>query len=127
MAAGWVDANTWSWDRLWIVVEPPHSFGPLLAADDTIASDELIAGVDGLTATQYRVWRRLVHKWRPAHARPVEFAVVFTGTLPSPSTADVDTLVAAGDAERLPITAPIAADDIYADDFATAGYFIEPL
>jgi hypothetical protein len=126
MAAGWVDVNTWSWDRLWIVIEPPHSFAPLLAADDVYASDELI-GVDGLSATQYRIWRRIVHKYRPAHAHPIEFVIVYTGTLPAPSTTDVDTLVAAGDAVRLAITKPQASDDLYADDTVYAGYFIEPL
>lgn len=127
MAAGWVDDNTWSWDRLWGVVDQPHSFTELLAADDVFADDELIAGIDGLSATQYRVWRRLVHKWRGAHSRPVEFIVVFSGVIASPSTIAADTLIAGGTAEDFPITRPIAADNLHADDYVVAGYFIEPL
>lgn len=126
MAAKWSDLNTWSHDRLWVVVDQPHSYGPLLAAEDLYASEELIAGIDGLSATQYRVWRRLVHKWRPAHARPVEFIVVFDGPIASPSTIAAEALIAGEDAIRLPITGPIASENLHADENVIAGYYIEP-
>lgn len=127
LAAGWTDGNTWSWDRVWGVVDQPHPFTELLAAEDVFADDELIAGISGLSATQYRVWRRLVHKWRPAHARPIEFIVVFSGVIASPSTFAADTLIAGGTAEDFPITIPIADDFTFADDGILAGYYIEPL
>lgn len=127
MAAKWTDLNTWSWDRLWVVVDQPHGFGPLLASEDLLASEELVAGIEGLSQTQYRVWRRLAHKWRDAHARPVEFIVVFDGPIASPSTIAADTLIAGEDAIRLPITAPVASEKLIAGDNVVAGYFIEPV
>jgi hypothetical protein len=121
------DPNVYSYGRFWVAIEEPHPWEMLFAGDDVFASEELIAGVDGMTATDYRNLRRLVHKWRSGHSTPIAFYIIFNGPLGTLSTAAAEALVASEDATGLPITRPQASADIYASDNILAGWYIEPI
>lgn len=128
IAAGWDpgDGNTSAAWRFWVVITGQPGWSLLEAAEDVIASDDIVAGVDGMTQTDYRNLRRIVHKWRAAHAAPIDFYIIFSGTLGTTSTAAAEAMVAAGDAVDLPITNQQASDTIYADETMLAGWYIEP-
>ncbi|XXX79178.1 hypothetical protein WMF30_10430 [Sorangium sp. So ce134] len=129
LGTGWDpgDGNTYSFNRFWIVARAPTSWRLLLAGEDVSAGEEVYAGVVGMSETDARNIRRIVHKWRSKHSAPVSLYLIFSGTLADTTVAAAEALVAAGDAEEIPITAPWAADDIQASDELTAGWYIEPI
>lgn len=129
MAAGWDpgDGNTYSYGRFWVVIDQPHDWSMLVAGEDVIASEELVAGTDGMTQTQYRNLRRIVHKWRSEHSTPVAMYIILSGTLGALSTSAAETMVTAEDAVGLPITWPQAGESMFASDTLYAGWYIEPL
>jgi hypothetical protein len=136
IAAGWhpgdegsgpADINTYSYNRFWVTAEAPAQWTPLEIGDDFVLGDDVVIGVAGMTQTDYRNVRRLLHKWRPAHATPVDLYLIFSGTLADTTTADADAMEAAGDAAKLPITAPWLGDHITIGDDFVLGYYIEPI
>lgn len=117
LAAGWDpgDSNTWSFNRFWIVAEPPETW--TLVAGDVV----------GMTATDVQNIRRLIHKWRSKHSAPVSLYLIFDGELEATTAAAIESMIDAGDAVEIPITAPWASEDLEASEDLIAGFYIEPI
>lgn len=97
------DDNDTNWSRLWVVLDPEaHPWTPLVAADTLLASDELLAGIT-MTASEFRTLRRLVHRWRPAHGLAADLLVVFEAPMAADDLIAEDGLLAGGDVCSLPL------------------------
>lgn len=115
------DDNDTNWSRFWVVLDPgAHPWEPLVASEDLLASDELLAGIT-MTASEYRTLRRLVHRWRDAHGLAADLLIIFEGPMAADDLLASDALLAGGDIASLPLGqfagygfAQFASDDLIA-------------
>lgn len=96
------DQNSTAWSRFSHVIDQPMPWSDLIAGPEIIAGPEVISGTT-MTASEYRIMRRIVHKWRPAHALGVMLTLVFDGVIASPDTIAGPALFAGCTKTDLPI------------------------
>ncbi len=122
---GWVfDENVSNPWRFWIVIDQAHPWNELIAGDDVIAGD-LTAGIT-MPYSILRQIRRLIRKWKSAHAIGVRIIVIFSGIIAGEDTFASDTTICGCESVELPIgrICGLAPCDT-AGDATICGYYID--
>jgi hypothetical protein len=124
---GWVDSNVDSFNRFWVVdTDPPVEWSyDALDPGDVLDEDDVL-GVEGMTQTEYFALRRLVLKWRSAHARPVYLFLEWQdGAVLVPDDILATTDVLGEEFTALPLTADMLSDDDVLGEYDVLAYYYQ--
>ena len=105
--------NQWDWDghpgnvapwwaRMWLIVDPPNTFGPaLICGGSAIAGDGSLCGMTGVTDAMVQQIRRLALKWTSSHVLLVNEIVVISGAICGDGHVSGDGTICGGEAAYL--------------------------